>query len=231
MQHQSYTTTPSDAAVDVPVYICSAVGHACAKDCTQSYLNGLVNMHLSTWYDIISYSVQAPPDGTRKALSKLFPSGTLRSQGSVRMFNPSTSFSSTTAPPSKRKRLSLERRKRIIAVLLPPLVAVIPRGTSRQQLSEGGRVKDIMIQRSWTELRCRQSISESFTAHLDADDPEGDIVYLTGNAGAGISNAPNLGGTSTDVGWTGQRLLALSGRENLYLKSRMEVREVRLILM
>ena len=71
-------------------------------------------------------------------------------------------------------------------------------------------MKDIMIQRSWTELRCRQSISESFTAHLDADDPEGDIIYLTGNAGAGISNAPNpdtLGGTSTDVGWTGQRLL------------------------
>ena len=136
MLHQSYTTTLSDAAVDVSVYICSAVGHACAKDCTQSYLNGLVNMYLSTWYDIILYSVQAPPDRTRKALSKFFPSGTLRSQGSVHMFNPSTSFSSTTAPPSKRKRLSLERRKRITAVLLLPLVAVIPRGTSMQAATE-----------------------------------------------------------------------------------------------
>ena len=49
------------------------------------------------------------------------------------------------------------------------------------------------------------------------------------NAGAGISGAPDLltlPGSSIDIGRTGQRVLHLAGRGNLYINSPKEVQEV-----
>ncbi len=127
-------------------------------------------------------------------------------------------------------KMSLERRKRVTVVLLPPQVRVVPRGGPRQHLKDTGRMQDVLIQRSWTELRVRQTIAETFATKLDADDPEGDIVFLSGNAGAGISDAPDpstLPGQSTEVGWTGLTVIQLAGRRNLYIRSRKETCEVR----
>ncbi len=73
-------------------------------------------------------------------------------------------------------------------------VTILPRGSTRQQLSEAGCVEDV-LQRSWTELRVRQTISEALATKLDPDDPEGGIAFLSGNAGAGVLT----GGSSTMV--------------------------------
>ena len=69
-------------------------------------------------------------------------------------------------------------------------------------------------------------IVEAFVTFLDADDPEGDILFMPSNVGAGISDAPDLQtfpGQSSEVGWTGNKVLALAGRGNLYVKSKKEV--------
>ena len=67
------------------------------------------------------------------------------------------------------------------------------------------------------------SLAEAFLRILDPDDPEGDILFMSSNAGAGISDAP---GMSSEIGWTGNRVLALAGRGNLYVRSKKEVQEV-----
>lgn len=124
----------------------------------------------------------------------------------------------------------MERRKRVTVVLLHPRVMVVPQGGPRTQLQQGGRIADVLLQRSWTDLRVRQTICEAFINHLDPDDSEGDIVYFSANAGAGISIAPDpstLSGQSTDVGWTGLKVIQLAGKENLYIKSKKEVQEVK----
>ena len=87
----------------------------------------------------------------------------------------------------------------------------------------------MLFLRSWTELRVRQTICEVFLDKLDEDYPQGDISFLSSNAGAGISDAPassTFPGQSTEVGWTGQRVLHLAGRGNLYIKIRKDVQEV-----
>ena len=114
-------------------------------------------------------------------------------------------------------------------MLVPAHISAVPRGSTRQHLAHDGRVQDVLFLRSWTELRVRQTICEGFLSQLNQDDPEGDILFMSSNAGAGISDAPDpstLPGSSTDVGWTGQRVLHLAGRGNLYIKSKKEVQEV-----
>ena len=77
----------------------------------------------------------------------------------------------------------------------------------------------------------RQSISEVFLSILDDDDPEEDIIFMSSNAGAGISTAPDsstFGGQSSEVGWTGNKVQTLAGRGCLYVKSKKEIREVHL---
>ena len=124
--------------------------------------------------------LQAPNKQTRSTLRSLFPS----TRSSQQSFQPSFN----KEPPSKKKRLSLERRKRITVCLLPAAHTAVPRGATRIQLNEQGRVQDILFLRSWTELRVRQSIAEVFLSILDDDDPEEDIIFMSG---AGISTAPD----------------------------------------
>ncbi len=70
-------------------------------------------------------------------------------------------------PAKKKMKMSLKRRKRVTVVLLPPQVRVVPHGGPRQHLKDTGRMQDVLIQRSWTELRVRQTIAETFATKLD----------------------------------------------------------------
>ena len=175
--------------------------------------------------------MQAPDAETRQTLRTLFPGG---GSGRQAFSPPALAFDAHSAlrePAAKKRKIShsLERRKRVTVVLLPAHVSTVPRGATRQQLTLGGRVLEVLFLRSWTELRVRQTICEVFLDKLDEDDPEGDISFLSSNAGAGISDAPDpstFPGQSTDVGWTGQRVLHLAGRGNLYIKSRKEMQAV-----
>ena len=161
--------------------------------------------------------LQAPNEQTRSTLRSLFPSPSGRS------------FQPVQEPPLKKKKLSMERRKRLTICLLPAAHTTVPRGATRIQLNEQGRVQEILILHSWTELRVRQSIAEVFLRILDEDDPEEDIIFMSSNAGAGISTAPDpntFDGQSSEVGWTGNKVQALAGRGCLYIKSKKEIREV-----
>ena len=164
--------------------------------------------------------LQAPNEETRSTLRYLFPSG--RRQ-------PFQPLSNVEEPPAKKRKLSLERRKRITVVLLRAAHTSVPRGATRIQLNEQGRVQEILFLRSWTELRVRQSIAEVFLRILEEDDPEEDIIFMSSNAGAGRSTAPDpttFGGQSSEVGWTGNKVQALAGRGCLYIKSKKEIHEV-----
>lgn len=162
--------------------------------------------------------LQAPNEQTRATLRSLFPAG-------GQQFEPHQ-------PPAKKKKLSLERRKWITVCLLPAGCTSVPRGATRIELSEQERVQDVLFLCSWTELQVRQSIVEAFLRILDGDDAEEDIVFLSSNAGAGITTAPDpstLEGRSSEVGWTGDKVQAQAGRGCLYIKSRREVHEVYII--
>ena len=107
-------------------------------------------------------------------------------------------------PSVKGKKLSLERRKRVTVVLLPAHVSAVLRGATLQQLIQDDRVQDVLFLQSWTELRVRQTICEAFLSQLYEDDPEGDILLISSNAGAGISGTPDpltLPGSSTGRHW------------------------------
>ena len=166
---------------------------------------------------------QAPNEETQSALRSLFPS-------SARSRPPLFELASNVGgPPSKKRKLSLERRKRVTVCLLPAAMTTVPRGATRVQLSDEGRVKEILFLRSWTEYRVRQSIAESFLPLLKEDNPEDDILFMSSNAGAGISSDPDpntLEGASTGVGWNGSKVLSLAGRGCLYIKSKKRVQEV-----
>ena len=170
--------------------------------------------------------LQSPDEGTRQTLRSLFPGS-----GSSRQSLTFRAQPDIPEPPPKKKKLSLERRKRVTVCLLPPSVSTVPRGSTRSWLCGEGRVKDILFLRSWTEMRVRQTIAEAFLRALDPEDPEGDILFMSSNAGAGISDAPDpstFQGLSSEVGWTGNKLLALAGRGNLYVRSKKEVQQVNL---
>ena len=74
-----------------------------------------------------------------------------------------------------------------------------------------------------------QLIAEVFLRILDEDDPEEGITFMSSNAGAGISMAPDpntFDGQSSEVGWTGNKVQALAGHGCLYMNSKKEIREV-----
>ena len=88
-------------------------------------------------YTLSSHSLlQAPNQERRSTLRSLFPSS------SRQPFQP---LSNVEEPPSKKKRLSLERRKRITVVLLPAAHTSVPRGATRIQLNEQGRVQENFV--------------------------------------------------------------------------------------
>ena len=159
---------------------------------------------------------QSPNEETRSTLRSLFPT--------TQKFHPGSQ-----EPPSKKRKMSLERRKRLTVCVLPASHSTIPRGSTRSLLQGERRIQEILFLRSWTELRVRQSIAEAFLGILDPDNPEDDILFMSSNAGAGISNAPDpstFEGPSGDVGWTGTKVLALAGRGCLYVKSKKELQDV-----
>ena len=85
-------------------------------------------------YTLSSHSLlQAPNEETRSALRSLFPSSSRQ---------PFQALSNVEEPPSKKKKLSLERRKRITVVLLHAAHTSVPWGI---QLNEQGRVQENFV--------------------------------------------------------------------------------------
>ena len=85
--------------------------------------------------------MQSPNEETRQTLRSLFPSSG-RSSHQTLTFH---AHPDVQEPPSKKKKLSLERRKRVTVVLLPAPISAVPRESTRLQLSEEGRVQEILF--------------------------------------------------------------------------------------
>ena len=128
---------------------------------------------LPTWMTV-TVLFQSPKEETRSTLRSLFPT--------TPKFHPGSQ-----EPPLKKRKMSLERRKRLTVCVLPA-----SHSTTDHYCRRKDEFRRFCFLRSWTELRVRQSIAEAFLGILDPDDPEDDILFMSSNAGAGISNAEHL---------------------------------------
>ena len=62
----------------------------------------------------------------------------------------------------KKKAITRDRPRKLTAVLLPNLLATVPKSSARKKLSKCGRIQKITLRRSMSSLQARNELVKAF---------------------------------------------------------------------